>query len=99
MRKALPRSNPARRKREFSRTYGSKERVEWFKGLPCHFCGKGPSENAHCVTGGASRKADAHTIIPADRACHEWLDSQPAEWRKTLLGAAMAYDALFTENR
>ena len=97
MRKAVPKVNVARKKRNFARAYGSKERVEFFKALPCHFCGKVPSENAHLVTGGAGRKSDAHTIIPADRECHAWLDSQPAEFRKTLLGAAMTYDALWED--
>lgn len=77
---------------EYARIYGSKERVEWVKALPCvttwrddwwkfrgdHSNGrilyggtgtacKGKGENAHIVSGGTGRKADAELIVPA---CH-----------------------------
>ena len=77
---------------EYARIYGSPERVEWVKSLPCvttwhddwwkfrghHTNGrilfggtgtacKGKKENAHIVSGGTGRKADAHLIVPA---CH-----------------------------
>lgn len=58
-----------RRAKEWERTYGSVERVEWIAARPCLVpgCKKGPSENAHTVTGGMSRNANADTIVPL---CH-----------------------------
>jgi hypothetical protein len=57
--------NRERRKSEFSRCYGSAERVEFVRGLPCVICKRvGLSENAHVVSGGVSRKADAGKIVP-----------------------------------
>lgn len=56
---------------EFSRIYGSKARVQWVKSQPCLVCGFGPCENAHVVSGGMGRKADANTIVPLCRD-HHW---------------------------
>lgn len=54
-----------RSKKEFARIYGSKERVEFVKSLPCSACGiVGYSENAHIETGGMGRKSDYTKIIP-----------------------------------
>jgi hypothetical protein len=77
-----------RRKRnhvsEFHRSYGCAERVEWVRNLPCTFCGRSPSENAHVTNGGTGRKADADKVIPACadysedgqkvRGCHFQMD-------------------------
>ncbi|MDB4893172.1 MAG: hypothetical protein JWL61_5027 [Gemmatimonadetes bacterium] len=61
----VKRRNTKRKAREFERAYGSKERVEWVKSLPCCWCGAvGESQNAHTVGGGAGRKADYDTIAP-----------------------------------
>jgi hypothetical protein len=60
----IPRVNRQRKSKEWLRAYGSVERVEWVKGLSCVGCGRRPSENAHTVSGGKSRKADANTIAP-----------------------------------
>ena len=61
--------NPARRKREWDRAYGSKERVQWVRTLPCVACGRvGFSENAHVTntdkSGGGSRRAGYQCIAP-----------------------------------
>lgn len=67
----LPPRNEARRTREWVRTYGSKERVEWVKAQPCvvPYCHHFPSENAHVGPKGkgVGRKADADQIAPL---CH-----------------------------
>jgi hypothetical protein len=60
--------NAARRASEFARAYGSTARVVWIQGLACVGCGRTPCENAHSVTGGRGRKADAETIAPL---CHD----------------------------
>lgn len=75
----LRRSGPIKKRRResgaFRRIYGSKARVQWIKSLPCACgCGETPCENAHTVTGGMGRKADAHTIAPLRPACHRRYD-------------------------
>jgi hypothetical protein len=55
---------------EYARIYGSRARVEWVKAQPCVVCGNLPSENAHTVNGGLSRKGDYQTIIPLCRFDH-----------------------------
>lgn len=89
------RRSPIRRKKRtasaFARIYGSRERVEWVKSLPCVVCSYGPSENAHTENGGMGRKADYTTIVPLCHAHHmdydeecfpvgvsEWIRSQAA---------------------
>jgi len=73
------------------RIYGSKERRRWIKSLPCLACclvspifalaDKWSCENAHVVTGGMGRKADASHIVPLCRTHHRWFDE-----RRGLLG-------------
>jgi hypothetical protein len=80
--KPMPRSRlrPKKRSAEsFARIYGSQERVRWVKSLPCVGCGaipseERPTENAHTVTGGKGRKADAATIAPLCHGCHTKYD-------------------------
>lgn len=71
------RSNPARKKREFKRCYGSAERVAFVKSLPCIVAHArdcdGEIENAHVISGGAGRKADASCIAPLCRRHHSEL--------------------------
>lgn len=55
---------------EFQRIYGSKQRIEFVKNLPCSVCARKPSENAHIKSGGMGRKADYRHIIPLCKACH-----------------------------
>lgn len=56
--------NAKRHSANWLRAYGSAERVQWVKSLPCLVCGATPSENAHVYTGGMGRKADAAKIVP-----------------------------------
>lgn len=55
---------------EYARIYGSKERVEFVKSLPCVGCGRDwehtrvPIDNAHIENGGTGRKADHTKIVP-----------------------------------
>lgn len=64
-------TNAARKKREFARAYGSSARVAWVHAQRCIVAHArdcdGLIENAHIVTGGAGRKADAAAIVPL---CH-----------------------------
>jgi hypothetical protein len=64
LRRTAMKRGKGRKPSEFARIYGSKERVEWIKSLPCVGCGATPSDNAHTVSGGKGRKADAETIAP-----------------------------------
>lgn len=82
---------------EYARIYGSKERVAFVKALPCLYCcavhplialawhpdaeNRVYSENAHTVTGGKGRKADADTIVPLCPTHHRMYDR-----REKLLG-------------
>lgn len=74
-------TNPARRKKAFARAYGSKERVEFVKSLPCLVCGCSPSENAHVGKegAGAGRKANADQIAALCSRCHAELHRMGAE--------------------
>lgn len=74
-------SNPARRKKEFQRTYHSAARVEFVKALPCAASGMddgcgGPIENAHTRTDGMGRKAGYNTIAPLCRKHHSAYDER-----------------------
>lgn len=91
--------NRKRRASEFARCYGSKERVAWVKSLPCAVrslglsifampC-HGPMDNAHTVTGGMGRKADAETIIPLCRRHHEGFHA--GRWDPVFVQAARGY--------
>ncbi|HEV8448629.1 MAG TPA: hypothetical protein VGQ44_17485 [Gemmatimonadaceae bacterium] len=81
-RKPMKRSRIAAKKRnasDFARIYGSKARVRWIKEQDCWWCGRAateemPSDNAHTVNGGKSRKADFYTILPLCRAHHRAYD-------------------------
>lgn len=84
---------PGRKPRKASETvriYGSDERIEFVKLLPCEGCGiEGFSENAHvCGNGGTGRKADYTTIAPLCGrkgptlpGCHFLFDEKPWEFR------------------
>jgi hypothetical protein len=71
----VSRTRPIRPKKrapdETLRIYGPPERIRWVASLRCACgCGGTPCENAHTVTGGTGRKADAATIIPLTAKCH-----------------------------
>ena len=65
-----------RKPSEFARIYGSKERVEFIKSLPCAAClAVGFSQNAHLLgNGGAGRKKSYTTVGPLCGGCHEQYD-------------------------
>jgi hypothetical protein len=75
-RRPLPKRNPARKAREFTRTYGGSERVKWVQSQPCVVCGVRPCENAHVKGGGAGRKADARWIVSLCHGCHAQLHTK-----------------------
>lgn len=98
--------NAKRRASEFARCYGSKERVEWVKSLPCVGCATywpiqpSPgwvSENAHTVTGGKGRKADADTIVPLCAAHHRAYDRHRAPFDHDEMRERMKYTAKHVE--
>ena len=71
----IKRRNARRRAKEFTRAYGSVERVRRVQAMPCCVCGGLPSENAHIPGGsGAGRKGDARWIIPLCKHHHEEMD-------------------------
>lgn len=100
-RKTKPKArNVKRRQSEFARCYGSRQRVEWVKSLPCMGCvtywpiSPSPgwlSENAHTVTGGAGRKADADTIIPLCTNHHRRYDRHLAPFDHPEVREQMRY--------
>lgn len=66
--------NPERQAKEFQRTYGGVDRVEWFKAQPCLVCSVTPSVNAHVGPKGAKGtgyKADACWTVPLCTAHHD----------------------------
>ena len=82
--KPIPKRNPKRKAKEFARAYGSDERVEFVKSLPCIvatrvFCGvtkaccAGDIENAHTKGGGMGRKAPASSVVPMCSGHHRYL--------------------------
>lgn len=91
--------NPKRRKAEWARAYHSPERVAWVRARPCFVCGcpRRPSENAHTVTGGMGRKADASTIAPLCAYHHAELHQVGASTFETLHRFPLAWAAAETE--
>lgn len=61
---------------EYARIYGSRERVERIKAMPCTVpgCVRRPSENAHIENGGMGRKAGWETVLPLCHQHHHQLD-------------------------
>jgi hypothetical protein len=88
--------NPTRKARAFARAYGSRERVRWVQSLPCVGCGGGPSDNAHTATGGTGYKADAETIAPLCRPCHQAYDQHRAPFDTALAREAVQLQAAVT---
>jgi hypothetical protein len=62
----IPRVNRQRKSKNWTRAYGSVERVQFVAALPCAvlMCLEAVSENAHIIPGGTGRRADAKYIIP-----------------------------------
>lgn len=71
--------NRTRRNREWLRAFGSAERVEFVRSLPCiaahaRDC-DGDVENTHTVGGGMGRRSDAENIVPCCRRHHHEMHS------------------------
>lgn len=79
-RKARKGGRKKRSAAEFARIYGSRDRVERIKRLPCHVCGLYPSENAHTENGGMGRKAGWQTIVNICRTHHRELHDCGTIW-------------------
>lgn len=92
--------NAARRRREFARAYGSKERVAFVKSLPCiawrHQC-IGQIENAHVGNGGAGRKADAGNVVPMCKFHHAQLHRMGQKSFESLHGLSLEHEAILTQ--
>lgn len=56
--------NVPRHTANWTRAYGSAERVAWVAAMPCAVCLRPNCENAHVRSGGTGRKADACWIVP-----------------------------------
>lgn len=82
-------SNRERKAKEFSRAYGSEERVKAVKAMTCEVesCDR-LSENAHLTTGGTGRKADADSVA---NLCYEHHRTHPRSLHN--LGSVERFDA------
>lgn len=83
--------------KEFARVYGSPERAEFVKGLPCCACGRWPSDNHHTENGGMSRKAGYLTIVPLCGMCHRLLHNVGKKSFETRYGLSLPTQAKLTE--
>lgn len=66
VRKPVKRTNPERRAKNFARAYGGAyaDRIRAMRCCIASVACFGPTQAHHTVTGGASRKADASTLVP-----------------------------------
>lgn len=76
---SVKKRNKPRAEREWLRAYGSKQRVRWIAAHGCLACACVPSENAHAVTGGIGRKADACFVVPLCATHHRELHAVGVE--------------------
>jgi hypothetical protein len=69
-RSKIKKSNPKRKSENFKKYYGSVERVEWIKNLPCIVCKNtvGNSENVHIISKGSG--GNCKHIVPMCRHHH-----------------------------
>lgn len=84
---------------EFMRAYGGLERVEWVKRQRSVTGALGPCVNAHVISGGTSRKADAEYIVPLTWAEHEWLHKHGRDAFNVRHGLDLLDEAAETERR
>lgn len=97
----VKRSNPTRKAKNWTRAYGSPERVAFVAGLPCivgllcHYAH--PRENAHIGTGGMGRKSDADQIVPLCRTHHAALHRLGRGWFEQSFSVNLASHAATTE--
>lgn len=88
-----------RKPSEFQRIYGGRVRVRWIKAQRCAVRGgacQGPIENAHAVSGGMGRKADAHTILPLCKLHHLILHNIGAQSFELHYGVRLKSEAAHT---
>jgi hypothetical protein len=76
--KPAKKNKSAKKKRNWLRAYGSKDRADWMKTLRCvvtlrYGTEDDPIDNVHIETGGVSRKADAEKVVPMLRSKHREL--------------------------
>jgi hypothetical protein len=95
----IPRVNRERKSKNWIRSYGSVERVEWVKQQGCVVCGRIPSENAHTETGGVGRKADADTIAPLCKKHHFILHMEGKATFEEAYAIHLSWAAELTEDR
>lgn len=90
-----------KRAAEFARCYGSEERVAWVKTLRCAVpgCASGRIDNAHAVSGGAARKADARHVLPLCFLHHRELHQLGARTFEKKYEISLALAAEETEAR
>ena len=103
-RKPIKRVNAKRKAKNWSRAYGSEERVAFVKSLPCVFVGgstlcAGVIANHHTATGGRGRKADANTIVPICTFHHLELHQVGANAMQARYDVQLAMEARLTERR
>lgn len=102
IRRRSPLKRKPRKPSEFKRIYGSRARVAWVKRQPCivttGVCA-GPIENAHIVTGGMGRKADADQIVPLCNRHHHNLHGLGRESFERLYLVSLAACAAQTEQQ
>ncbi len=100
--KAVKRVNVKRRKSEFARCYGSRQRVAFVKSLPCAVnlgCSHWGIENVHIETGGVSRKSSDDKILPLCEVHHRQLHIIGRESFERIYGIILEEAARRTENR
>lgn len=100
----VKRVNVTRRASSFARCYGSKERVEWIKSLPCVICRtygemqRHETDNAHTENGGRGRKGPYQSIVPLCRRHHEDYDGHKWPFDTPVSRKAIQEYAVFVEN-
>ena len=103
-RKPVKRVNAKRKAKNWSRAYGSEERVAFVQSLPCVFGGQsspcaGVIANHHTESGGRGRKADAETVVPLCTRHHLELHQAGATAMETVYGVDLKAEAALTETR
>lgn len=91
--------NAKRREAERARAYGPRARRDWLTSQPCLVCGTTPTEQAHTVSGGMGRKADADTIVPLCHAHHAEQHAHGAATFEARYSVDLAAAAADTERR
>lgn len=103
IRKSYPRRSPVKKRKrpqaETTRIYGDAY-GDYIRSLPCHFCGRWPSVQAHLKAGGTGYKDNAERTLPMcptniaedHEGCHEKYDARKVSFPKS---QGTTRDALF----